>query len=116
VQTTGCEPNSDPSDRMASRSVMTIQFCASGWQTRAKELVTANKRRRNRPWKTLQRSFWLMWTRPKAWRPGLDLNQDEERCTALALTLPPPGRLHRGAPELDGRLTFVGLECRVSPV
>ncbi len=28
----------------------------------------------------------------RAWRPGLDLNQDKERCTAPALTLPPPGR------------------------
>jgi hypothetical protein len=28
----------------------------------------------------------------EGWRPGLDLNQDIERCTALALTLPPPGR------------------------
>jgi hypothetical protein len=28
----------------------------------------------------------------EAWRPGLDLNQDKERCTAPASTLPPPGR------------------------
>ncbi len=28
------------------------------------------------------------------WRPGLDLNQDIERCTALAWKLPPPGRAH----------------------
>ena len=39
------------------------------------------------------------------WRPGLDLNQDEKRCTAFALPVPPPGRLHHGADELDGRLT-----------
>src|SRR6266850_6103238 len=32
----------------------------------------------------------------EGWRPGLDLNQDKEHCTAPASTLPPPGRLdHR---------------------
>src|SRR5579872_6357810 len=30
----------------------------------------------------------------EGWRPGLDLNQDKEHCTALASTLPPPGRAH----------------------
>ena len=39
------------------------------------------------------------------WRPGLDLNQDKERCTVLAWTLPPPGRSdhcrsRRGEPRL----------------
>ena len=36
----------------------------------------------------------------EGWRPGLDLNQDKEHCTALASTLPPPGRPHisRSAP------------------
>ena len=36
----------------------------------------------------------------EGWRPGLDLNQDKEHCTALASTLPPPGRIHlsRSAP------------------
>ena len=28
----------------------------------------------------------------EGWRPGLDLNQDKEHCTAPASTLPPPGR------------------------
>src|SRR3954466_10604831 len=28
----------------------------------------------------------------EGWRPGLDLNQDKERCTVPASTLPPPGR------------------------
>src|SRR6266568_7064513 len=43
----------------------------------------------------------------EGWRPGLDLNQDKERCTAPASTLPPPGRAdhrrsRRGEPPLAG--------------
>src|SRR6185312_765766 len=41
----------------------------------------------------------------EGWRPGLDLNQDKEHCTAPASTLPPPGRgnhrrSQRGEPYL----------------
>ena len=41
----------------------------------------------------------------EGWRPGLDLNQDKEHCTAPASTLPPPGRgnhrrSRRGEPRL----------------
>src|SRR5207344_1701793 len=44
----------------------------------------------------------------EAWRPGLDLNQDKEHCTAPASTLPPPGRSdhrrsRRGEPHLPRR-------------
>jgi hypothetical protein len=58
------EPNSHRSDQAAFRSAMTIRSCVFGWQHRTKEHVTTNKRRRDRPWKTLQRSFWSKLTKP----------------------------------------------------
>jgi hypothetical protein len=61
---------------------MTIQFCASGWQNRTKELVTTNKRCRNRPWKTLQRSFWSMWTNRKLAFAGDSAAQVSDQCEA----------------------------------
>jgi hypothetical protein len=54
----------------------------------------------------------------KGWRPGLDLNQDKERCTALASKLPPPGRIHHRRshrsrpmlPRINPNVPYVSVE------
>src|SRR6185295_3434347 len=40
----------------------------------------------------------------EGWRPGLDLNQDKEHCTAPASTLPPPGRRQHCRTCLSGAI------------
>ena len=86
----GCLPR--PRLRSSSYGAASLAFAAEATPARFALPVSAGLPSRS-------------WRQRRSWRPGLDLNQDKEHCTAPASTLPPPGRgdhrrSRRGEPYL----------------